>query len=133
MKKAKSGFFKNIIRAPYYYVPPCPSCGSRITGRYVKMHRDTEMEYMNESSLKNGEIIAFMPEIPRNNFFCVECGFEWRGICETSMFTLDEIRAEKDARHTDEMLVNEQEELAEDKRNKQNKPLYHLGRFIGKI
>ena len=133
MKKKKSGLFKNLIRIPYYYVPPCPSCGSRITRRYVKIHRDTEMEYMNESSLKNGEIIAFLPEVPKNNFFCVECGFEWGGICEASMLSLEEIREEKDARHTDEMFVNAREETTESKRERQNKPFYHLGRFIGKI
>lgn len=92
------------IRFPYYYVPPCPACGSTETGRIVK-EPDTHEKYTMISSLKNGEIIMFDPAPePVNNLFCLSCGHQWTGEVDMQMLTREQIRQEQKKRGTPELL-----------------------------
>lgn len=83
----------------YYYVPPCPQCGSRKTGRYVRTPL-TGSGYMKEESLKNGELIRFEAEEPVNNGFCVSCGHEWPVHVETKFWSYARIHEEQLVRGT---------------------------------
>ena len=76
----------------YYYIPPCPKCGSMHTGRYVKQPRRAEdARYMMEQSLKHGELIRFTYIEPLNNAFCEDCGYEWPQPVRTMRMTRKEI------------------------------------------
>ena len=59
----------------YYYVPPCPVCGSKNTGYYKRMTDDSG--WTSKEGLKHGEIVRETTEVTDNNAFCEECGFEW--------------------------------------------------------
>lgn len=83
----------------YYYVPPCPRCGSRKTGRYVKTPY-SGAGYMKEHSLKNGELIRFCLEEPIDNGFCASCGFEWPVRVETRFLPYQKIMEEQKVRGT---------------------------------
>lgn len=123
--------FKKIIRVPYYYVPPCPSCGSRATGRYLKSHRAPDDEYIADASLKNGEVVILRPEVPGNNAFCLTCGCEWPEYVEARFMTLEKIDEEKAARSTKEIMAHEKEEK---KGMKKKRGVFHtVTRFIGHI
>ena len=67
---------KNIIKKPYYYIPPCPCCNSNQTGHYVK-ELGLDPSFTVRESLKNGELAIAVREIPYENVFCLECGFTW--------------------------------------------------------
>ena len=97
--------FKHI----YYYVPPCPRCGSRKTGRYIRAPF-TGSGFTKEESLKNGELVRFAIEEPINNGFCVSCGHEWPVRVETKLWTYDQIHEEQIARGTEllyEQYINQ--------------------------
>ena len=107
-------FIKNFkMRYPYKYIPPCPRCGSRCTGRYIKEpFTESDMEYIEYHSLKNGEIIRFAPKEPTDNAFCVECGYRWGHTARTIYLTKQEIEKEIEERGT-ELAYNElKEELS---------------------
>ena len=95
----------------YYYVPPCPLCGSPRTGRYMKLHRVMGSEYTERESLKNGEIVRFEETVPYRNVFCEECGYEWHYNVVGKLMDSEAIRNEKHARQTGERY----EELKQDK------------------
>ena len=62
----------------YYYVPPCPECGSHITGRYVRRPlTKADIRYVKNESLSHGEIIRMADKVPVVNAFCETCGHEW--------------------------------------------------------
>ena len=93
-----------LIRFPYYYVPPCPACGSPETGRIVK-EPGSHADYTMVSSLQNGEIIMFDPAPePVNNLFCLSCGHQWTGDVQVRMLTKAQIRQEQKRRGTLELL-----------------------------
>ena len=89
------------IKHPYYYVPPCPVCGSRCTGRFVRRPVKNSL-YVEEESLKNGEIIRFCQGFPQDRVFCVDCGHEWEFRVLIKFLTREEISEEKKARGTEE-------------------------------
>ena len=114
-------FLKNHIRLPYYFVPPCPVCGSERTGRYVKFHSTVSDEYTTKMSLKNGELTQFTDRIdPEKTFFCVDCGAEWSEYAGVRWLSINEINEEKKKRATDSLLnnfiANEKEEKKKDKK-----------------
>ena len=84
----------------YYFVPPCPKCGSRKTGRYIRSPLTGE-GYTKEASLKNGELVRFSFEVPVNNGYCMSCGYEWPVRVETKLWSYTKIREEQIARGTD--------------------------------
>lgn len=70
----------------YYYVPPCPRCGSRKTGRYLRI------TFMNhgksvEESLRHGEIAREVSTVPYENCFCEDCDYEWHSRVLARMLT----------------------------------------------
>lgn len=90
----------------YYYVEPCPRCGSRKTGRYIK----TPMRgsgYTKKESLKAGELIRFASPVPDNNGFCASCGYEWHTNVETKWWPSDRIEEEKAVRGTQALYERE--------------------------
>lgn len=87
------------FRHIYYYVPPCPRCGSRKTGRYIRAPF-TGSGFTKEESLKKGELIRFSVEEPINNGFCVACGNEWPVRVKTKFLTYAQIQEEQIARDT---------------------------------
>lgn len=136
--------YRKIVKKPYYYVPPCPHCRSRMTGRYVRAHRATETDWMITESLKNGELIEPVPEIVDETCFCSYCGHSWKGYIETRMLTLEEISEEKRARKTNDILkvrLDEEREALMERRSKYktlpgkifNGVIETITGFIGKI
>lgn len=94
MKKIK-------VKYPQYYVPPCPVCKSRCTGRYLR-RPVAESWYVEEKSLKNAEIVRFVPKEPVKNVFCVDCGYEWGHMVKVRFITREELEEESEARGTKE-------------------------------
>ena len=63
---------------PYYYVPPCPECGSPVTGHYVRQpFTASYIRYVKEDSLRHGELVRTVPHVPEKNAYCEACGYEW--------------------------------------------------------
>lgn len=125
-----ANFFHNIIRVPYYYVDKCPNCGSNATGRYVKAHRRTEIEWQVDEALKNGELIRMKPELLGANCFCIECDKDFSHPVELKMLSLSEIKEQKMLRHTNEILA---ERIADDYHQKKSGLFGVFANFIGKI
>ena len=70
----------DMIPCLYYYVPPCPGCGSANTGRYVSkpiMGTRADIRYVKNESLKHGELIRLVDKVPVANAYCEDCGKEW--------------------------------------------------------
>ena len=84
----------------YYYVPPCPRCNSKKTGRYLRRSL-SGTGYSREASLRHGELVRFASDVPYDNCFCESCGNEWHQYIPMSFFTKDEIMEEKRARGTE--------------------------------
>ena len=107
------------LKVPQYYVPPCPACKSRCTGRYM---RKPLMEgwYVEEKSLENAEIVRFVKREPVKNCFCVDCGHEWGQMVSVRFITKEELEEEKEARGTKDAFeaLHEENELKIRKRKK---------------
>ena len=113
------------IPAIYYYVPPCPECGSRKTGRYVSRSITQEdTNYMIKESLKHGELVRIRNPVPINNAYCEECGHEWPQIIRARLWDTEKVEEETCARGTFEKY--EQFCIENPKRNM-------LQRFMGVI
>lgn len=88
----------------YYFVPICPYCASRRTGRYVLTPmRKKDEHYIMMKSYKNGEIVKCKRPLPLNNAFCVDCGRDFITDIQVSRFDNDEIDEEIYRRGTDKM------------------------------
>lgn len=106
------------IRHLYYYVPPCPKCGSRITGRYVKQpHNQGDAEYMQRESLKHGELIRFVPSEPIKNCYCEECGHEWGHTVRSYFITKERMEEEIEARDTRSLYMEFNEKYPRKKKS----------------
>lgn len=107
LKKNKliSKIYNNIFRKTYYYVPPCPNCKSKLTGRYLK---DSGREYNNDwtinEALRHGEIVRFGPMDRENMAFCLACDYEWKEYVSLRLIKPDELAKEKRDRMTEELL-----------------------------
>lgn len=94
--------FKNLrIKKPVYYVPSCPSCGSKMTGRFIRLPvtmpfvpDQGDAHYILEQSVLHGERIRFRSRIPQNNCFCVACGYTWQAPITEKWMTKGEIAKE---------------------------------------
>ena len=85
----------------YYYVPPCPACRSRKTGRYVRQPLTAGgMRYVERESLKSGELVRFAPRVPEKNAYCEDCGHEWACSVSARLMARDRITEEQAARGT---------------------------------
>ena len=102
------------MKYPYKYIPPCPRCGSRCTGRYIKEPlTQSDMEYIELQSFKHGEIIRFLSKEPVDNAFCVDCGYRWGCSARTIYLTKEEIALEIEERGTEEAYKELKEEISE--------------------
>ncbi len=129
---SKRRSLKDIIRLPYYYVPPCPACGNRMTGRFVKAHRAPDAEYIENMSLKNGELTMVYPPGGKYNCFCALCGFTWNSPIYAKWFTLNEIGEEKIARNIDRILREKKNDEIE--KHKRRKPIIStIAGFFGRF
>ena len=107
----------------YYYVPPCPACGSRITGRYVRRPSSKwDMEYVYEDSLKHGELVKMAERVPIANAYCEECGNEWPQHLGLKILPAWQVEEEKKIRNTDAAYWNA-------KKDARKKPFWN--RFTG--
>lgn len=89
------------IKYIYYYVPPCPKCGSRRTGRYLKEPKlPADIRYTMVESLKNGELVRMSYKVPENNAYCEDCGYEWPETIMAGFYTAQQINEEMQARGT---------------------------------
>ena len=86
----------------YYYVPPCPKCGSKMTGRFV-FPVLMQKQQMLLDAYANGELVAFYDRLKNENAFCAACGYEWNAKIETTRLTDAQIQQEKQDRHVDEV------------------------------
>ena len=101
------------MKYPYKYVEPCPICGSRLTGRYMRQPlTESDKEYIELKSYENGEIIRFSSKEPTKNAFCVDCGHKWSSTVKTIFLTKQEIEEEIEVRGTDIALIALKEELS---------------------
>lgn len=108
----------------YYYVPPCPECGSNITGRYVrKPFTKADIRYVKNESLKHGEIIRMTEKVPVANAFCETCGHEWPEHIYARIVPMWMAEEEKTKRRTRAMYVKFQKE------NPRRRPFW--SRFTG--
>lgn len=102
------------MRYPYKYVEPCPKCGSKCTGRFVKEPlTEADTEYIELQSLKHGEIVRFAPREPITNAFCVDCGYRWEYTARTLYLTRSEIDAEIVNRGTEGAYLELKESISQ--------------------
>lgn len=85
----------------YYYVPPCPVCKSRRTGRYIKEpFTEEDKSYAVRESLKHGELVRICPSVPIKNAYCEDCGHEWPAHIYARLWDREKVREEMEARNT---------------------------------
>lgn len=105
------------MKSLYYYVPPCPACGSRVTGRYLKQPWTSgDTAYKTKESLQHGELIRFLPKEPMNNAYCEECGYEWPQRVEAKFFSKQRIAEEMSIRGTNRKYAEYMEKNPKKKR-----------------
>lgn len=126
----------NKIKRPYYYVPNCPQCGSRMTGRFMKLPSAYEADWIINESLRNGELVCLVPEVLNHNAYCVECDHTWYADIKVLFLRPEQINIEKIERHTNEILKIRYDNLNEVKKQKKAKHGFvfnHVTNFIGKV
>ena len=120
-KKEIKSKLNQLIHHVYYYVPPCPCCGSPITGHTIKIQgfNPSDIDWQVIESLKHGELIRPLDEVKEKNCFCLNCGYEWEDMIETRFLSNDEINEEKKKRSTSDilnvMMQEKREKLASQK------------------
>ena len=111
--------FFGLIPHLYYYVPPCPVCGSEITGRYIKKYMGDNGKKIIEDGFRHGEIIKLTPQKSQNNCFCLACNNEWSDIIQPMMIRDDRMEEEIKKRHINELFeyyMSEEEEQEKKKK-----------------
>ncbi len=111
------------IPVDYYYIPPCPECGSKRTGRYMRepsipfLEGRDGKEYTVKQCLKRGELVRFVPRrVPENNVFCADCGHEWK--YDVRMSIVPRSRIEEEIRERGTIEAYEEYRNENPKRNK---------------
>lgn len=128
--------FSSLIPLPHYFVPPCPCCGSKRTGRFIKSHNVTNTDWAVRNALKNGELVKPTSDIdPDGQLFCLDCGFTWTEPIEARIATPKEITEERQKRGTIDILNALEEEDRDDKREagKKHGLINSYVKFIGKF
>lgn len=125
---------KKMIKFPHYCVPPCPRCGCTRTGRFIKFHSVNDDDYINAASLKNGEIIKFVPDVdPDHNLFCTKCGLKWSENVPVRWFTIEEIERVRRMTGCEEELTDLMAEQHEEKKHEKHGFFHLCARFVGKF
>lgn len=128
--------YKKIVKKPYYYVPPCPSCGNTMTGRIIEQKSSYEGEWIIDECLKNGELCVIVPEKGAADSYCAACGATFFGDVQLKMLSLAEIDEQRALRMTKMVLnqrIQEQEEKEKEKKEKNGVVVNSFSNFIGKI
>lgn len=126
--------FSVTIKKPYYYVPECPNCGSCITGKFVKMRGARDTDWMINEALRNGELIAPVPEVLEDTAYCVVCDHTWKADIPCLMLTQGEIDRQKVIRMTNDILASRYAQQKEEEKKKKKIPIIGaFGSFIGKL
>ena len=127
--------FRDIINSlavhPYYYVSPCPNCGSTMTGRIVKNRRDADIDWAIVTALRNGEIVVPVDDPGKENACCLECDHIWCEPIELTFITSEERKRQKSLRNTRSLLDEKSKVLKEEKMNEKG-PFLGFRRYIGK-
>lgn len=119
------------LQGIYEYIPPCPVCRSRQTGRYVKTpYTPQDRDYTMEQSLLNGELIRFAKNVPVNNAFCEECGHEWEQKIRIRTFPDPLIQREIAARNTMDKYERYRKEAPPKKKRRKGTGLMSLAGYI---
>ena len=114
--KINNKVFSGVPRL-HYNVPPCPECGSRKTGRYVRRpFFEKDALYMERESFRNGELIRMVDRVPVKNAYCEDCGHEWAQQINLSFFNREEVEEEKRERDTTEKYLKTEEEYRKQKK-----------------
>lgn len=133
MKKIRK-LLNEYVKKPYYYVPPCPRCGSHITGKFVRMRGTHDTDWMITEALRNGELIAPVPEILEDTAYCVECDHTWNAQISMQMLTQEEIQQQKVLRMTNQILAARYSQIKEEEKKKNRGFIIgSFAKFIGKI
>lgn len=134
IEKLFAGFKKirNKIPKFYYYVPPCPACGSPVTGRISKIFRDVDSEWQIDEALRHGEIVWPKADTAGKNVFCLSCGYEWNEIIEAKFIPRWKIEEEKEKRGTRD-LYNERVQLHKEEKKNMSGPFKGVRKFVGKL
>ena len=125
-------YIRSHIRVPYYYVRPCPVCGSEMTGRIMRSSNSTTELWQRIEALKSGELIRHTPVKTKDNTFCLSCNFEWAGRIPLRFITMEEREKEKEKRMTKYILAYAMEE---DRKNKDglSGPFKSARKFLGRL
>ncbi len=125
------------IKRPYCYVPNCPVCGSYKTAKIIKSYSLYENDWAMKEALKNGELLAFMEEVPSNaNAFCFDCNNKWDAVIETKLLTGDEIEEQKALRGTTDLYNAHASNLKIKEKEKEDKRGFFTNsvcKYIGHI
>ena len=88
-----------LFKKRYYYVPPCPKCQARNTGRYLQLSvKGKDIDRVTASHLLKGEIVSVIPvlyDTRYENAFCENCGCEWRANITVKYLSKQEIEQER--------------------------------------
>lgn len=122
----------NVIHTFYYDVPPCIRCGSPVTGRYIKLHRENDTEWQINESLRHGELVRALEEPTEKNCFCAHCGYEWTGSVKLRFISKNKLQEEKKKRHTIEIMNERKTEERKERRN-DHSMFKHIKRYVGKL
>lgn len=95
--------FFGLIPHIYYYVPPCPVCGSEITGRYIRKYINDNTRRIIEDGFRHGEIIKLVPSKVDRNCFCLNCNHEWADFVTPSLKNDAQLQEEIEKRHINEL------------------------------
>ena len=129
-------FFLNLKIEAYYYVPECPECKSKKTGRYIRQQGAYDTEWIEIECLKKGELVIILPEPQIKNCFCGDCGYEWSQKINSKLVSINELKRQKEIRQTIPLLAEKMKDKhdriakLESKRSFVSK---HLNKFIGHI
>ena len=125
------------IKRPYYYVPPCPVCGSRQTGRFTRSKDAYNDNWSIREALKNGEYLTPIVDPPEDvNAYCLECEHIWKAEIEVLMLNKDEIRNEMKSRQTPGVvhaLTLEKREQDAEKSKHRGFIVDHIAKFVGHL
>ena len=104
------------MRKTYYWVPPCPFCGSEKTGRFIFPMPFQKYQQLVDSC-RNGELVMFYDDLQDETAFCAECGYKWNAKIESRFLTDAERDAERKKRDVDILYKEDIVKEAEDQEN----------------
>ena len=90
-----------FFKKRYHYVPPCPRCGRKKTGRFLfMMNTYNGVEKAISDCMANGELVKIRTSFQSQyeNAYCEDCGCEWNANIQDIPATEEQIRHQMDIR-----------------------------------